>query len=312
MIFLTKRCIICGKPAIVNIKYAHAAFCSEHFKKYYERRILRTLKDAKFPGGKILVALSGGVDSVALLTALTEICDELKSEIEAVHINLGIYQNNFSSESMRISNEVAKMLNVKLHIIDLKQEIGYYIPEIISKTSRNACSICGLIRRYLLNKFAFEKGFDWLATGHNLDDVAAFYLKALASQTIESIMRGLDVLTPPYHEFKLVGRIRPQLYITKMENRAYVALKKAPIVEIDCPLGKKARLHKYVKAWKFLVNINPVSQLNFVKSINILRSKLVKSNVNLKRCKICGYPTTATDSICAFCRLINKIRNIVH
>ncbi len=302
-----KRCIVCHRKADVYIVYANAAFCREHFIEFYERKILRTLKEAKFEGRRVLVAVSGGKDSVALLYALTSLAEALNIQIAALHIDLRI--GNYSEESVAIVEKIAHELKIPIRIVDVRDFLGVGLPEATRVTKRPACAVCGIVKRWIMNKIAYENGFDYIATGHNIDDISAFWLKALLTQREEDIIRDFSIVTPPNPDYRIVGRIRPQIFLREQENMLYCLFKHAPFIQEICPLSRGATLHRYKEIWGDILEVNPVSQINFVKSLLRLRERIEKPKINMTTCKICGFATTAKDSICAFCRLRLRIQS---
>ena len=256
--------------------------------------------------GEILVAVSGGKDSMALLHALNEISKvEDSIGITAFHINLGIY--DYSQKSEDVVKKFAKEIGVVLITYDLKKEIGHTIPEIARTSRRPPCAVCGIIKRWVFNKVAYENGFDYVATGHNIDDVSTIFLKALLTQDIYTIIRAQSEFSPSKIDVKLVGRIRPQFYLSEMENRLYVELNNIPVIEEACPLSIGATTHKYRSIWDSILRMNPASQINLVRSILKLRSQMIIDEPQLVQCKKCGYPTKSKAGICAFCRLMERV-----
>jgi len=303
-VYSLKKCRFCEKPAIVRLEYANLRLCEEHFKQYYVNRIKRILEKHRIRG-KLLVAVSGGKDSMSLLHALSQLND-IDMEITAFHIDLGIF--DYSKKSREVVREFAKQIGVVLIIYDLKREIGFTVPELAQAGRRPPCAVCGIVKRWVLNKVAYENGFDFIATGHNIDDVSTIFLKALLTQDIYTIIRAQSEFSPSKMDIKLVGRIRPQYYLSEMENRLYVELNGIPVVEEQCPLSMGATIHKYRTVWDTLLKINPVSQINLVRSILKLRKGIPIEEQRLLPCKKCGYPTESKTGICAFCRLIEKAK----
>ena len=300
-----RKCRFCERPAIVRLRYANLPLCDEHFKKYYMGRIKKILDKHRIRG-EILVAVSGGKDSMALLHALNEISKvEDSIGITAFHINLGIY--DYSQKSEDVVKKFAKEIGVVLITYYLKKEIGHTIPEIARTSRRPPCAVCGIIKRWVFNKVAYENGFDYVATGHNIDDVSTILLKALLTQDIYTIIRAQSEFSPPKIDMKLVGRIRPQFYLSEMENRLYVELNNIPVVEEACPLSIGATTHKYRSIWDSILRMNPASQINLVRSILKLRSQMIVDEPQLVQCKKCGYPTESKAGICAFCRLMERV-----
>ena len=306
MLGMPRRCRYCSKPAIVRLRYANLNLCDEHFKQYYENKIRKFLEKYKIHG-EILVAVSGGKDSMSLLYALKRLSLTMDVRPYAFHINLGI--GEYSRESEKIVREFSRNIEVTLIIYDLKEELGFTIPEIVAKIRRPPCAICGIIKRWVINKVAYESGFEYVATGHNIDDASTYFLKALMTQDIYSILRGQHEFLEPKIDIKLVGRIRPQFYLSERENMLYAQLNNIPIVEISCPYSVRAPIQKYKTAWETLLDINPISQINLTRTLLRLRKMMNLEEPELKACKICGYPTESKDSICAFCKLIKRYKS---
>jgi len=304
-----KRCRVCGSTAVVFIPYANAAFCKSHFIAFYERKIKKTLDDYGFKGGKVLVGVSGGKDSMALIYALKRLQNDLNIDLYAVHIDLGIHE--YSEKSKKIVSSFLSDLGIEFEIVNVRRFINASIPKVVQTSRRPACAICGLIKRYILNSIAYENDYDYIATGHNLDDVSTYLLKAFLTHRSEDILRAPTPVSPPKKEYKLVGRLRPQLFLSERDNQLYCELNHIPYIDDPCPLSSGASLFKYKLLWTKILETNPVSQINFVKTVFETREKIDESVQKLDFCKYCGYPTTSDDKICAVCRIklrVNKLK----
>ena len=299
------RCKYCGERAIIRLRYANLSLCGEHFKQYYEGRIEKILSKHRVRG-RILVAVSGGKDSMSLLHALNRLSERLGLEIYAFHIDLGI--PGYSSTCRNTVRAFAAEIRVPLIVYDMVEELDLSMPEIIRYSQRPPCAVCGVVRRWIMNKVAYESGFDYIATGHNLDDSSTYYLKALLTQDIYSILRGQTEILDPIPEMKLVGRIRPQFYLTERENRLYASLCNIPVVSQSCPYSRRAKIHKYRRAWSALLRVNPIAQINLTRTMLRLRKMISAERPELKLCMKCGFPTESPDAICSFCKLIERAR----
>ena len=123
-------------------------------------------------GDKICVGVSGGKDSLVLLSALAHMgrFDDFSYEIEAVTIDNGIYvagDDTFSSV-----RKFCEKLDVNYTVI--KTEIGKIIFE--ERKEENPCSLCAKLRRGALHNAAIDLGCTALALGHHLDDVCETYM----------------------------------------------------------------------------------------------------------------------------------------
>src|SRR5688500_6876688 len=115
----------------------------------------------------VLVAVSGGKDSLALWDALLD----LGYDTTGFYIGLGI--PGYSEPSGERCEAFATVRGARLISVNLETEYGLGISETAQRTARPPCSACGLSKRYLFNKVALDHGFKVIATGHNLDDEAA-------------------------------------------------------------------------------------------------------------------------------------------
>jgi tRNA(Ile)-lysidine synthase TilS/MesJ len=120
---------------------------------------------------RILVAVSGGKDSLALWDVLLR----LGYKADGFYLNLGIGAYSEHSHDMvrRFTDSIAAPLGATLHVHTVEQEEGAGIKELAQLVHRPTCSTCGTIKRYQFNRAAIEQDYDVMATGHNLDDEAA-------------------------------------------------------------------------------------------------------------------------------------------
>ena len=301
-----RKCRYCGKPAVVWLGYANLGLCAEHYVSYYENKIRRMLEKHRIRG-MLMVAVSGGKDSMALLGTIGRISESLDIDVFAFHINLGI--GEYSEVSEETVKRFCKDVRVPLIIYDCRKDLGFSIPDIVKRVQRPACSVCGIVKRWVINKVAYENGFDFVATGHNIDDASTYILKALMTNDIYSLVRGQEEFSESKPELRLVGRIRPQFYLSERENMLYVQLTNIPIVEDQCPYSRRATIHKYKRAWDVLLKINPIAQINIVRVMKKIRSMMAFPEPKLVQCSVCGFPTESEGGVCTFCRLMEMMKN---
>ena len=162
------KCKICKAPAAVALKSHNAAFCPDCYKDFFARQVARGIEGQKLftRDERILVALSGGKDSLALMLELAR----QEYDVTGLHIDLAIPGSSAAARGV-VERFCAKH-GLKLLIKDMAAE-GLPIPAVKERLHRPICSACGKIKRHFFNKVALDEGFDALATGHNLDDEAA-------------------------------------------------------------------------------------------------------------------------------------------
>lgn len=292
-------CKICKKKEAV-VKINNRWYCKDCFIRIYERKVERLIKRYKLvvKGDKIMVALSGGKDSSALLYFLSKYRNKVDFKLEAMFIDLGI--SNYSGLASEKVKELTNMLGVKLHIINLKKETGKTLVEIAKDNRRPICSVCGVIKRYYMNKYPREKGFNKVATGHNMDDVIEFFMKNFVNKNFEWSNK-LKPVTPSTHK-KLITKIRPLYECSNKENYYYAKLNNLPFLEAKCPFSKLSK-------WKRLLNCFdetvPEYRIQLIKTIEELN--FPQNTTEYRECKICGELTTSKNYICSFCRLTRGI-----
>jgi tRNA 2-thiocytidine biosynthesis protein TtcA len=121
-------------------------------------------------GDRILVAVSGGKDSVVLLKVLSELqgAAPVNFEIVPVHVSTG-YEKGFD----RIGAWVKEELGLEVRIFDSGIN---EILEHVSDPEKSPCALCSRLRRGILYSMAQREGFTSIALGHHLDDIIETFL----------------------------------------------------------------------------------------------------------------------------------------
>ena len=182
-------------------------------------------------GDRIAVGLSGGKDSLALLTALATYrrFSPAKFELTAVTVDLG-----FGADYGALKT-YCDTLNVPFHLI--KTAIGQIIFE--ERKEKNPCSLCSKMRRGALNTFITKEGYHKLALGHHADDLvetlflSLFYEGRLSTFAPVSFMDRSNVTL-----------IRPLVYAYEKDIAAFA--KDLPVVFNPCPVNHETQ-REYMK-----------------------------------------------------------------
>ncbi len=308
-------CKKCGKPAMYRVRYARLWFCPKHFVEFFERRVRRTLDNYKLVRGvkRVLVAVSGGKDSVTALYVLNKLKNIYGYDVVGVTIDLGIPE--YSIKSIEVAKYLYERLGVEYHIVRLS-DYGFTLRDVQGwrrrkRIKRPICSFCGIVKRYLLNKMALELEADVVATGHNLDDLVKFVATDYYNGRIDELVK-LGLKTPSTGKF--AGRIRPLGLMTGREILYYVNILGLPYVHMKCPYSPR---HTNIQD-RILARMNeleeeyPGFKVGFIKSfLHHLKPTIMKGyhveERNIYTCSICGMPTSNRDRICSFCKLRMKV-----
>lgn len=314
------RCKRCRAKAVVEIERHNAAFCGECFLGYCRRQVERAVDslDMLDLTDRILVGVSGGKDSLALWNILTE----LGYDAEGLYLDLGI--GSYSERSGAVAAAFADRRGAKLHTLSIREEFGFGIPEGARAGTRPTCSLCGMSKRHLLNAFAYEHGYDVVATGHNLDDEAATLLSNLVRWEMDYLRRQWPVL-PGRGGF--VKKVKPLVRLAERETAAYCVLSGIDYVVEECPLVRGNTQLVYKEALDVVERRSPGSKARLVLGFLKEGPSRVRfpldpagegtAEPSLVACGACGSPTPSspgcsTDgedeaALCAFCREASKI-----
>ena len=290
------RCTRCHGRAVVELRRHNAAFCGDCFQGVFRNQVARAIDDHDMFGrdDRILVAVSGGKDSLALWDVL------LDGGYRADGLYLGLGIGEYSDRSHDRTVAFAAARGATLRTIDLAAEQGFDIPLAGRKGSRSSCAVCGLSKRYLFNRAALEGGYDVVATGHNLDDEAATLLGNTLRWNVEYIARQAPVL-PATEGF--VRKVKPLHRLTELETAAYAFLRGIDCVVEECPLVAGNTQLRYKESMNTIEARSPGTKTQFFlgyldRGMPIFRT--AHEDATLTACARCGQPTTGT--YCAFCR----------
>ena len=280
----------------------------EKFIRTFEKKVKRTIRDYALLGrkDKLVVAASGGSDSTAALYVL----NKLGFNTEALMIDLKI--GRWSSINRRNLEQFCRDNNIKLHVTDIQEELGYsmcYIRSVVkSRTKLKNCTICGVLRRWLVNKKARELGATKLATGHNLDDEAETILMNMFKKNTQ-LSAGLGPVSGTIKDKRFVQRIKPLYFLAKKDIAKYSKLMKFPVQYKPCPCISEAFRKDVRDALARLENrVVEIKQnivMSFLETQPLLQKKF-KSNEKIKYCSQCSEPSR--DEICYACRLLGMLK----
>ncbi len=296
------KCRVCRGPAVISLPRHNANFCAEHFDAHCLEQVQRAIDHYAMFGrhDRVLVAVSGGKDSLALWDILVR----LGYEVEGLYLGLGI--GDYSEGSGEYVERFARERGLGLLVHDLRDEHGIDVPTAAKATKRVPCSACGLSKRHLFDTVALDGGFDAVATGHNLDDEAAVLFGNALRWNVSYLGRQLPVL-PAREGFP--RKVKPLVRLAERETAAYCVIRGIDYQVEECPMAAGNRHLGYKDALNRIEAASPGTKAAFYfefldKAAHLFAAGVQEEQANLGRCSVCGGPSTG--EICAFCRLVEK------
>ena len=289
------KCNRCRGPAVIEVRRHNAAYCKDCFTHVFREQVKRAIRqhDMFSSDDRILVAISGGKDSLALWDVL------LGLGYDAAGLYLGLGIGGYSDRSLDVTRAFAADRGAELIAVDLERDYGFDIPTAGRKGSRSTCAVCGLSKRYVFNRAALEGGFDVIATGHNLDDEAATLLGNTLRWQTEYIARQSPALPG---KDGMVKKVKPLFRLSELETAAYAFLRGIDYVVEECPLVFGNTQLRYKDAMNAIEATSPGTKAQFFLGYLERGRPLFKASddARLSACERCSQPTTGR--FCAFCR----------
>ena len=243
------KCRKCEARAVIRMRQHRLALCKTHTIEWFIDQTLHAIKKYQMFGRdeRILVAVSGGKDSLALWDVLWQ----SGYQADGLYIDLGIAgEIDYSNESRRFARQFAETRNLTLHGVNIAETYGQSIPQLAQRSRRGQtkpCAVCGLSKRHVMNRVAREMGYAVLATAHNLDDEVAVLMGNVMNWQTEQLTRQSPVL-PAAAGF--ARKVKPFCRFYERETAAYSLLREIEYIEDECPFAEGSKQLSY----KALIN----------------------------------------------------------
>jgi uncharacterized protein (TIGR00269 family) len=300
----------CGKEAFYFRRQSGEALCRRCFARSIERTVHRTVKREKLftPDDRVMIALSGGKDSVALAHILSKIEKPYRTKLFALTIDEGV--SGYREEGISITRGVAEALGMEHHIVTFKEEYGHSLEEVYALSGERGtgllgCTFCGIMRRRLLNDMAIRLGATKVATGHNLDDEAQTFLINILRGDVARL--GRAGVQPVKVREGFVPRVKPLRYIPEKEITAYVYMKGYPLYERECPYVRDSVRDEIRDILNGIEERHPGTKHAIVNGSDKLMEALKPSTeaATVGTCSRCGSPSSR--GVCRMCEVLDML-----
>jgi uncharacterized protein (TIGR00269 family) len=302
------RCHACEGSAVID----QPLRCADHFLEDFERKVERTIEDHGLiiPGERVAVAVSGGKDSLTVLTLLKR-----RHEVTAIAIDEGIA--GYRDQTLEDARRVCAEYGIPLIIRSYKDLVGMTLDEMMAKKPQHPCTVCGALRRQLLNATSVD--FDVLATGHNADDEAQAVLMNIIRGNTEIFPRGGPLSgngatgsegseASPEQGNKsfprFVRRVKPLYFCTEKEVMVYAFLKGLATGFTECPNIQGSYRHIVRDELNSYAQSHPGVRGRLLCRFLIAKQAFPPQAVTLAACSGCGQPSSKDP--CRACVLIQE------
>jgi tRNA 2-thiocytidine biosynthesis protein TtcA len=185
-------------------------------------------------GDRVMVCLSGGKDSYALLDILLELRRRAPVDFELIAVHMDQKQPDYPAD---VLPDYLRTLGIPFHILE---QDTYSVVKRVVPEGKTMCSLCSRLRRGALYTFAAEQGMTKIALGHHRDDIV--------ETLFLNLFHGGRLAAMPPKLLSDDGRnvlIRPLAYVAEEDLVDYAVLRDFPI--IPCNLcGSQENLQRKV------------------------------------------------------------------
>lgn len=298
-------CSRCGGKAIYSRAYSGEDLCGKCFKKSVEEKAVKTISKFRMLdyGDKVLLMISGGKDSLAMLRILSNVSRSHASELVAVTIDEGI--EGYREDAIEIARDACASSKVAHHVYSFKELFGYTMDELeLLKGGESSCSICGVLRRRAMDIVAQKLDVHVVATAHNLDDIIQTFFINLLNNDIKRLPWNL----PVHCETELFGqkRIKPLAEIYEEELALYSFLNRERFQKVSCPYMHQGIRSEIRQTLNSLERRHPGIKYSLFKSAINVPKYMRLSKMRRRKCERCGYPTFS--SRCSVCSILDALK----
>ncbi|MBB3261799.1 tRNA 2-thiocytidine biosynthesis protein TtcA [Paraburkholderia bannensis] len=232
-----------GRPALTKREQKEAYENNKLFKRIV-RQVGQAIGDYNMieDGDKVMVCLSGGKDSYAMLDILMRLRERAPIDFSIVAVNLDQKQPGFPEH---ILPAYLDKIGVPYHI---ENQDTYSIVKRLVPEGKTTCSLCSRLRRGILYRVAGELGATKIALGHHRDDILQ---TLLLNMFYGGKLKGMPPKLQSDDGKNIV--IRPLAYVKEVDLEKYAELREFPIIPCNLcgsqPNLKRAEMKALIRDW---------------------------------------------------------------
>ncbi len=256
---------------------------------------------------RIVVALSGGKDSTSVLYILKK----LGYDVHGLMIDL--YLGEWSEIHKKNMTKFCEGNDIPLMVVDLKKEIGQgicFVKAVLAKKKGlTGCTVCGVIKKWVLNKWARKMGADVIVTGHNLDDEAQNVLMNYLKGNV-ALGKGMGPATGGERreargeKLNFVQRVKPLFFVPEAEVLRYAKNKGFDILYDRCPCA----LGTYrvdTRGWMREAMGDEDKRKIVDGFMEAVKGMKAGDERVARECVECG--EVSRDEVCSFCKIVGCV-----
>ena len=237
-----------------------------------QKQFNRATKDYSMfaDGDKILVALSGGKDSLTLLQLMAERCRIFKPSISIVAAHVTMVNIPYKTNTTFLQ-EFCDSLSVELHIIESSFDAT-------TDKRKSPCFLCSWNRRKALFTLAQELGCSKIALGHNMDDFIETMLMNITFQGTFSAMAPVMQMD----KFP-ISIIRPLCLVNESDVEEFASESQFPPQIKNCPFENDSNRKAMKDMLVHLESLNPDARYNLWGAMSNIQAELLPPKIGKKQ-----------------------------
>ena len=211
----------------------------QQLQKRLRRDVGRAIDDYAMieQGDKVMVCLSGGKDSYAMLDILMQLQKSAPIQFDILAVNLDQKQPGFPEHVLPV---YLTEVGVDFHVIE---KDTYSVVKEVIEEGKTTCGLCSRMRRGTLYRFAQERGITKIALGHHRDDILeTLFLNMFHGGKLKAMPARL------LSDDSLNTVIRPMAYAREQDIAEYAQLKQFPIIPCNLCGSQDNLQRQHIKA----------------------------------------------------------------